>query len=103
MTNLMEGFPPALGGQVTLANWRNPPFSRWAFQHVRELIPSADIANDPASVWELEASDVDFSTLRIDAGDKGFLTLEAFSARRVRMGWSSSIVAARCSSTTPAQ
>jgi CubicO group peptidase (beta-lactamase class C family) len=33
--------------QVTLANWRSSPFNRWAFHHVRELIPSADIANDP--------------------------------------------------------
>ncbi|HEX7996653.1 MAG TPA: serine hydrolase [Streptosporangiaceae bacterium] len=30
--------------QVTLANWQDPPFNRWAFQHVRELIPSARIA-----------------------------------------------------------
>jgi CubicO group peptidase (beta-lactamase class C family) len=31
--------------QVTLANWRTAPFNRWAFHHVRELIPSADIAH----------------------------------------------------------
>jgi CubicO group peptidase (beta-lactamase class C family) len=40
--------------QVTLANWRSAPFNRWAFQHVRELIPSADIANDPRRVRSLE-------------------------------------------------
>ena len=33
--------------QVTLANWQDPPFNRWAFQHVRELIPSARIARNP--------------------------------------------------------
>ena len=38
---------------VTLANWRAAPFSRWGFQHVRELIPTADIANDPRRVREL--------------------------------------------------
>ncbi|HEX6690184.1 MAG TPA: serine hydrolase [Burkholderiales bacterium] len=54
MTKLMQGFPPAAGSQVTLANWRTPPFSRWAFQHVREIVPSADIANDPARVRPLE-------------------------------------------------
>ena len=31
--------------QATLANWQDPPFNRWAFQHVRELIPSARIAS----------------------------------------------------------
>ena len=37
---LMAGFPPALEARVTLANWQDPPFSRWAFRHMRELIPS---------------------------------------------------------------
>jgi CubicO group peptidase (beta-lactamase class C family) len=54
----MQGFPPAAGSQVTLANWRSPPFSRWAFQHVRELIASADIANDPAKVRPLASAPV---------------------------------------------
>jgi len=39
--------------QVTLANWRSSPFNRWAFHHVRELIPSADIANDPRHMRDL--------------------------------------------------
>jgi len=52
----MEGFPPAQDGQVTLANWRQPPFNRWAFQHVREIIPTADIPHDPASARELKSA-----------------------------------------------
>lgn len=39
--------------QVTLANWRTAPFNRWAFHHVRELVPSADIPHDPARVRAL--------------------------------------------------
>ena len=39
--------------QVTLANWRSSPFNRWSFHHVRELIPSADIANDPRQIRDL--------------------------------------------------
>jgi len=45
--------PPPLAAQVTLSNWRTAPFSRWAFHHVREIVPSADIANDPANVTTL--------------------------------------------------
>ena len=52
MTRLMHGFPPSAAGQVTLANWRQAPFSRWAFHHMRELVPSAEIANDPGDVHE---------------------------------------------------
>jgi CubicO group peptidase (beta-lactamase class C family) len=29
-------------------NWRTRPYSTWAFQHVRDIVPVADIANDPA-------------------------------------------------------
>src|SRR5512134_3900840 len=39
--------------QVTLANWRTAPFNRWAFHHVRELVPSADIPHDPTRVRAL--------------------------------------------------
>ena len=59
MTRLMQGFPPAPEAQVTLENWRNPPFSRWAFQHVRELLPSADITNDPVNVRQLLSNPID--------------------------------------------
>src|ERR1700750_2108176 len=40
---LMTGFPPAPDAQVTLANWQDPPYSRWAFRHMREIIPSQPI------------------------------------------------------------
>lgn len=42
--------------RATLANWRSAPYNRWAFHHVRELIPSAEIANDPARVTPLPAA-----------------------------------------------
>jgi CubicO group peptidase (beta-lactamase class C family) len=42
-TALMQGFPPVADRQVTLANWRLPPFSRWGFHHVREILPTANI------------------------------------------------------------
>ena len=41
---LMSGFPPAEASQVTLANWQDPPFNRWAFQHLREIIPTHRIS-----------------------------------------------------------
>lgn len=63
MTRLMHGFPPAPEGQVTLANWRTAPFNRWAFQHVREIVPSADIAHDPARISPLPEALADLSSL----------------------------------------
>jgi CubicO group peptidase (beta-lactamase class C family) len=52
--------------QATLANWRTTPHNRWAFHHVRELIPSADIPNDPDRVRPLPAAPLDFSAFRLE-------------------------------------
>src|SRR5215467_4865121 len=66
MTTLMHGFPPAPDGQVTLANWRTSPFNHWAFHHVREIVPSADIANDPASALVWPSTPTDLGALGVD-------------------------------------
>ena len=63
---LMQGFPPAPDGQVTLANWRKPPFNRWAFQHVREIVPSASIDNHAGDVWDLPHAASDLGALPLD-------------------------------------
>src|SRR5438067_8323375 len=65
--------------QVTLANWRSAPFNRWAFQHVRELIPSADIPNDPRRIRELPAFNREM-TVRIEPDSGEPLTLAEFLA-----------------------
>lgn len=79
MPPLMQGFPPSAETQVTLANWRSPPFAQWGFQHVREIVPTADIPNDPDNVWRLHGAEQDFSALRI-AGAGGALSLDQWVA-----------------------
>lgn len=37
---LMKGCPPAGDDQVTLSNWQEAPYNRWAFSHLRELVPT---------------------------------------------------------------
>jgi CubicO group peptidase (beta-lactamase class C family) len=64
----MAGAPPFGDGRlVTVANWLLPPFNRWAFQHVRELIPTARIARGDGPVWELPRAETDdLDGLRFD-------------------------------------
>src|SRR5215831_17370646 len=31
---------PALAAAVTAGNWQDPPFNRWAYWHVREILPT---------------------------------------------------------------
>ena len=40
---IMQGFPPPLDKRPTLDNWDLPPFNRWSFQHVREVLPTAPV------------------------------------------------------------
>jgi CubicO group peptidase (beta-lactamase class C family) len=47
VTEPMTGFPVAPESLVTLANWQDPPFNRWAFRHLREVIPTQRIAAAP--------------------------------------------------------
>ena len=67
MTGMMDGFPPSEATQVTLANWRQHPFSTWAFSHVREILPTANIAHDPDGVRTLGTSLEDLG--HVDIGD----------------------------------
>ena len=67
MTGMMVGFPPSPETQVTLANWRQHPYSTWAFSNVRELLPTANIAHDPANVRTLGTALEDLG--HVDLGD----------------------------------
>ena len=66
MSNVMQGFPPAKLNRASLANWRTAPYCHWAFHHVREIIPSAEIQNDPSGVWEPERHMIDTSSLGLE-------------------------------------
>ncbi len=47
---MMTGFPSDPASRVTLLNWQDPPFNRWSFRHLRELIPTQRISRGPAPV-----------------------------------------------------
>lgn len=66
---LMQDFPPAQEDRVTLGNWRTMPYSRWAFQHIREVIPTAPIPNDPSSVRPFADRPMDLASVSYADGD----------------------------------
>lgn len=71
---LMVGVPPfPEQSLVTLANWQDPPFNRWSFQHIRELIPTARIAR-AAAPDPLPRAERDVLGFRFSYGD-GELTV----------------------------
>jgi CubicO group peptidase (beta-lactamase class C family) len=78
MATLMTGFPPAPEDQVSLANWREAPFNRWSFRHVREIIPTAGIAHDPHQARPLPVGLVDTDRIRIRGARGRVLSLDDF-------------------------
>jgi CubicO group peptidase (beta-lactamase class C family) len=65
---LMESTPPPADRLVTLANWQDPPFNRWGFQHVRELIPTARIARGDGPARPLPRAERDLDGLAFRSG-----------------------------------
>jgi len=63
---MMTGAPP-FGAErlVTLENWQRAPYNRWAFQHVRELIPSARIPRGEGAAWELPRKERDLGDVTV--------------------------------------
>lgn len=49
---IMQGSPPPEDKRITHENWDSPPFNRWSFQHVREILPTVNLSrgNGPVSL-----------------------------------------------------
>ena len=83
----MTGAPPfPEQSRVTLANWQDPPFNRWAFQHIRELIPTARIGRGDGSPRALPRAERDLSGLRYQSGGRD-MTVEQMLAETYTDGF----------------
>ena len=86
----MLGFPPAIEQRWSLANWQNAPVNRWAFQHLREVVPTARVSRGTAGptalatgsgfqphqvVWRLDGSAGSVATVLADTYTDGFLVI----------------------------
>jgi CubicO group peptidase (beta-lactamase class C family) len=60
---IMQGSPPAL--VPPKLDWDRPPWNRWAFQHVREILPTAEVWRGNGPVRVLPRADVDLDSLAI--------------------------------------
>jgi len=86
----MIGFPPALDDRWSLANWQNAPHNRWAFQHLREVVPTARVGrgstvaqpfpvasplDEQQVVWRFDGSSGTVADVLADTFTDGFLVL----------------------------
>ena len=73
----MAGFPTDPGSRATLLNWQEPPFNRWSFQHLRELIPTQRIprGTGPGRLLEWHDTPLDPASITVHRVDDRQSTL----------------------------
>src|SRR5260370_5207382 len=52
----LERGPLVQGAQATAGNWQDAPFNRWAYWHVREILPTYLVSGGAGPVRELRPS-----------------------------------------------
>ena len=60
---IMEGSPPKL--VPPRLDWDRPPWNRWSFQHVREILPTAEIWRGYGPVRALPRADADLEAAHV--------------------------------------
>ena len=71
---IMLGTPPPPDMRVPMIDWDRPPWNRWAFQHIREILPTAPIRRaDHPSALPAASGDLDaFTYPGIDGAQTSF-------------------------------
>src|SRR4051794_35198137 len=64
---IMAGSPPAL--IAPRYEWDRPPWNRWAFQHVRELLPTAEVWVGRTAPHELRRKERDLDGIAVALPD----------------------------------
>lgn len=59
----MQGSPPAL--VPSRMDWDRPPWNRWAFHHMREILPTVEVWRGTGPVRVLPRADVDLDLLPV--------------------------------------
>ncbi len=75
VTGLMTGFPVSPKKRVDLDSWLQSPQNRWAFQHVSELLPTAQISRGSGPVARLRRQPIVLSVLTFEAVDGSPMTV----------------------------
>ena len=60
---IMVGSPPPPDKRITHKNWDTPPYNRWSFQHVREVLPTINVSRGAGPVSEIAEAQQDFDNL----------------------------------------
>src|SRR5262249_16455277 len=66
---LMTGFPPSPELQINVSNWQQPQHVRWAFRHMREIMPTQLISAGAGGPSPLPTTDTELANPVVVRGD----------------------------------
>ncbi|BBZ71094.1 serine hydrolase domain-containing protein [Mycobacterium paraseoulense] len=72
---------------ISLDNWLSPPYSRWSFQHVDDMVPTALISRGTGPAAELPAVPAPVAEIALTTTDGAPTTVGAVMAATVTDGW----------------
>ena len=72
---IMRGFPVPPEGRVPRGDWDRPPWNRWAFQHIREILPTVEVWRGQGPVWRLPYAIRDLESLPVSPAEGRQTTL----------------------------
>ena len=59
----MSGFPVPKNQRVPQNSWDQTPWGRWAFQHIREVLPTTEVWRGTELPWQLPEAAIDLDYL----------------------------------------
>ena len=86
VSKIMQGFPVAAGERVPFKDWDRAPWNRWSFQHIREILPTAEVWRGSDPIWTLPEQPRALDELRFDDADGRRLSLNDFFASQYTDG-----------------
>lgn len=72
---IMAGSPPSMA--VPRLDWDRPPWNRWSFQHIREIMPTVEVWKGAGHASRLPRAERDLDSLAVPAVDGSPSTLAA--------------------------
>lgn len=72
----MQGAPPPENWRVPRADWDRPPWNRWSFQHIREILPTVEVHCGESPPWVLPEPSEDIGGIGFEAMDGNQTTFD---------------------------
>ena len=60
----MQGFPVAKENRIPRDLWDRPPWNRWSFQHIREILPTTEVWRGSGPSWQIPEHPLDLGQIK---------------------------------------